>query len=185
MLNANSVIQRASKILAENGMKPDLSGQARAVVIAICEAVNASEQNLQVLVNKATDAVKETPTGRMKKPTIEEIKLQGAKIGLPDRECEKFFDHYETKGWRVGMARTPMRLWTSALANWKRKWQEDHPEFNPAPTNRDIWHLCSGQFSLTNPPTRDRFSDDQSFQTHIKLYDEWKSKRLAEKAREK
>jgi hypothetical protein len=53
---------------------------------------------------------------------IEDVKLQGAKIGLPDSECEKFLDYYEANGWRVG--KNLMRLWTAALANWKRRWIE-------------------------------------------------------------
>ncbi len=59
---------------------------------------------------------------RPKPPSIEAVKLQGAKIGLPDDECEKFFDYYGSNGWRVG--KNPMRLWTAALANWKRHWVE-------------------------------------------------------------
>jgi|GEM_PF-1956504 len=60
--------------------------------------------------------------GKSPNPGIEAVKLQGAKIGLPDIECEKFFDYYEANGWRVG--KNPMRLWTAALANWKRHWLE-------------------------------------------------------------
>jgi hypothetical protein len=54
------------------------------------------------------------------KPTLEEVKLRGSTIALPDSECEKFFDYYESNGWRVG--KNPMKVWTAALANWKRKW---------------------------------------------------------------
>jgi len=55
---------------------------------------------------------------RTQKPTIEAIKLQAAKIGLAETEAEKFFDFYESNGWRVG--KNPMKSWSAALSNWKR-----------------------------------------------------------------
>lgn len=55
-------------------------------------------------------------------PTIEEVKLHAAKIGLPEIEAEKFFCYYESNGWRVG--RNPMAVWRGALAGWKLRWQE-------------------------------------------------------------
>jgi len=55
-------------------------------------------------------------------PTPQELELQAAKIGLPQREAQKFFNYYESKGWMVG--KSPMKIWRSALANWKLKWEE-------------------------------------------------------------
>ena len=54
-------------------------------------------------------------------PSLESIKLQAAKIGLPDTEAEKFFSYYESNGWRVG--RNPMRSWPDALTGWKQRQQ--------------------------------------------------------------
>lgn len=54
---------------------------------------------------------------RFKKPSIEEIRLQAAKIGLPDGEVDNFWNHYESNGWKVG--RNAMKSWTHALTNWK------------------------------------------------------------------
>lgn len=56
------------------------------------------------------------------KPTLEAVKLQAAKSGLPDTEAMKFWNYYESNGWRVG--KNPMRSWTHAMANWKRHWEE-------------------------------------------------------------
>jgi len=61
---------------------------------------------------------------RLARPTIEEVKLQGAKIGLPDSECVRFFDYYESNGWRVG--KNPMRKWHNALSGWKHRWRQAH-----------------------------------------------------------
>src|SRR5438045_5629970 len=60
--------------------------------------------------------------GRFQKPTLELVKLHGIKIELPATECEKFFDYYESNGWRVG--KNPMKMWTAAMANWKRHWED-------------------------------------------------------------
>jgi hypothetical protein len=53
-------------------------------------------------------------------PSLEEVRLACAKAGLPDSEGEKFFNYYESNGWRVG--RNKMRSMPHALANWKSNW---------------------------------------------------------------
>ena len=55
--------------------------------------------------------------GRFQKPTIEAVKLQCAKIGLPETEAGKFISYHESKGWVVG--RAPMKSWAAALQTWK------------------------------------------------------------------
>lgn len=57
-------------------------------------------------------------------PTLEEVKLQAAKTGLPEREAQKFFNYYESIGWRVGRAGHRMVSFTNALAGWKLNWEE-------------------------------------------------------------
>lgn len=59
---------------------------------------------------------------RFTEPTVEELKLQAAKIGLPEREAEKFFCYYASKGWMVG--KTKMKQWRIALTGWKLRWEE-------------------------------------------------------------
>lgn len=61
-------------------------------------------------------------TPLMIKPTLEECRLQAAKVGLPDIEAEKFWNYFESNGWRVG--RNPMKSFSHALAGWKLRWQE-------------------------------------------------------------
>src|SRR5271154_2372870 len=121
MLNPEEITRRAKEILSSKKLKPELSEQALAVIEAICDIGNTN----QLLVSKALirqmNAVKETPSGRMKRPSLEEIRRHGQTIGLPESECDGFFNHYEGNGWKVG--RNPMKLWTAAMANWKRTWQ--------------------------------------------------------------
>lgn len=120
MLGHDSVAKRASALLVAKGLKPDLSEQAKAVTQAIIEAVN-DELDGFVLVRQGSQR-------RMRKPTLEQVKLHATKIGLPESEAHKFFDFYESKGWKVGDQ--PMKLWTAAMSNWKRGWQEEHNKRN-------------------------------------------------------
>lgn len=50
-------------------------------------------------------------------PTIPEMKLHAAKIGLPESEVDKFFNYYESNGWKVG--RNKMKSWRHAMVNWR------------------------------------------------------------------
>lgn len=61
-------------------------------------------------------------TGCFASPSLEEIKLEAAKSGLPEIEAEKFFNHFTANGWKVG-GKTPMQSWQHALASWKLRCQ--------------------------------------------------------------
>jgi len=58
---------------------------------------------------------------KFEKPTREELNLHAAKIGLASDEVDKFVNHYESNGWKVG--RNQMKSWTHSLANWKNNQQ--------------------------------------------------------------
>ena len=60
---------------------------------------------------------------RFAPPSLDEVKLQAAKIGLPEVEAEKFWNHFESNGWRVG-GRSPMRKWPASLQNWNLRQRE-------------------------------------------------------------
>lgn len=74
-------------------------------------------------------------------PTLPEIRLQAAKIGLPDTEAELFFYHYQSNGWLVG--KTPMKCWLSALSGWKVRWWsrqcEKRGSARQTPMDKLIW----------------------------------------------
>ena len=56
-------------------------------------------------------------TVRFKKPTVAQIiKCFGDRVINPEEESEKFWNHYESNGWRVG--RNPMKSWQHAVTNW-------------------------------------------------------------------
>lgn len=55
-------------------------------------------------------------------PTLEEVKARAVEIRLPVREAEKFWNHWDAKGWMMGKVK--MKKWRSALATWKLRWEE-------------------------------------------------------------
>jgi hypothetical protein len=65
----------------------------------------------------AVEAIGKKPE-KFSRPTLEQAKLSAAKIGLSDFECEKFFNYYESNGWRVG--KNPMKSWPHAMVNWSK-----------------------------------------------------------------
>lgn len=113
------IMQRASEILTAGGHKADLSPQAQAVCQATEERFSGIQEQLAAIMAKLNQSY---PTKAMPRPKLEEIKLRGKEIGLPDCECEKFFHYYEMIGWKVN--KVPMKLWTSALTGWRNRWQE-------------------------------------------------------------
>lgn len=63
-------------------------------------------------------------TRKLQPPSIEEVKLAAAKIGLSAHEAEKFIAHYESNGWRVG--KNPMKSLNGSLAGWKLRMEDNH-----------------------------------------------------------
>lgn len=55
-------------------------------------------------------------------PTQEEINLWALEHLMAPFEAKKFFDHYESNGWRVG--KNPMKNWRAAASLWKRRSDE-------------------------------------------------------------
>jgi len=78
---------------------------------------------------------KEKPTKRTVlkpfiKPTIEELKQFMGEYGVEkfdftldqtDFYCHEFYDHFESNGWLIGSAKTPMSDWRAASRRWLRR----------------------------------------------------------------
>ena len=75
---------------------------------------------------------KQPLNGKFVKPTVEEMMLHGAKIGLPNLEVERCHAYYESNGWRVG--KNPMKSWQGAMVNWRGNWQSRNPHLPTTPT---------------------------------------------------
>jgi len=72
---------------------------------------------------------------RFAPPSLKEVLLQGAKIGLPGDECDKFHAYYESNGWRVG--RNPMKSWSAAMIHWRTNWLQRKGFDKPQPSLAD------------------------------------------------
>lgn len=60
---------------------------------------------------------------RFARPTRSEVEAYAHDIGLPPGESDKFLDHFEANGWKVG-GKTPMKSWKAAMRNWQRRLPE-------------------------------------------------------------
>lgn len=135
---------RMGWIVAEEMSRPGEAGNdaAQAGATAACPATPPAEgrkegtEGIELKEGNEQDAqpsAAERAPGRFKKPTIEELNLHAATVGLPASEVEKFFNHYESNGWRVG--RNPMKSWQAALVNWRTRSQEQK-NYVPNQSNR-------------------------------------------------
>lgn len=61
----------------------------------------------------------------MIKPTEYELSGYFTELGVgsPKTEAEKFFDYFESVGWKIG-GKAPMKCWRSACRNWARRVKE-------------------------------------------------------------
>lgn len=55
-------------------------------------------------------------------PMIEDCRFHAAKIGLIEREADKFWYYFDSNGWKVG--KNPMKSWKSAMVGWKLRWED-------------------------------------------------------------
>lgn len=81
-----------------------------------------AEAEAEAEVQAGTSIRTRTQSTTFAKPSIEEARFAAEKVGLPVFEADRFWNFYESKGWKVGKA--PMRSWPHALAGWKSRWQE-------------------------------------------------------------
>jgi hypothetical protein len=99
---------------------------------------NGTERN-----NTQPPAAESVTRVKFVRPTLEEIKLHSAKLGLSEYEADKFFNFYESNGWKVG--RNPMRSLQAAMTNWRRNWEERRgkklPESNQTQEKLEIPRL--------------------------------------------
>lgn len=75
-------------------------------------------------------------------PSLEEIKTQAAKIALAVTEAEKFWNYYESNGWKVG--KNPMKSWQAALRNWHANWDGRGQSTNRRSVDRSKGTLNEG-----------------------------------------
>jgi hypothetical protein len=66
---------------------------------------------------ESTKKTKKRESKPFKKPTVEEIKAYCCERNN-QIDAERFYDHYESNGWKVG--KTSMKDWKATVRNWER-----------------------------------------------------------------
>ncbi len=79
---------------------------------------------------------------RFKEPSIEEVKIRCAEIGLADSDAERFWNYHAAKGWVVG--NQPMKSWVAALNTWKLNGQKFNQGVRKAKPTRADGEFCPG-----------------------------------------
>ena len=62
---------------------------------------------------------------KFQKPTLEEVADYFIERTGSDKDHEKFYDFYESKGWKVG--KNPMKDWKAAVRNWTSDIKKPQP----------------------------------------------------------
>ena len=95
--------------------------------------VNVND-NVNANVNGNVEEKKKTTKKGFVKPTIKEITAY-CNERKNNIDPQKFFDFYESKGWRVGI--TPMKDWQAAIRNWEKTEQQSSSKKNLANSKYD------------------------------------------------
>jgi hypothetical protein len=65
-------------------------------------------------------------------PTVPELSAYAREIGFVGFRPQSVLDHYESIGWVIGRARTPMVSWRAAVRIWQRNQAEWAGQPSPA-----------------------------------------------------
>lgn len=63
---------------------------------------------------------------KFQKPELAEVIAYGKEIGLPESECARAVNRWESVGWMVG--KNKMKSWKAALRTWKGNWEKWNPK---------------------------------------------------------
>lgn len=116
---------------------------------------------------------------KFQKPSLDQVREYGTKElepPLPPDECDKFWNYYESNGWKVG--RNPMKNWKAAMVNWRKGYQAWG-----SPTTRhrsvlEIQRIIDAKRTVMldlrakhchESPTGDQWENNESRNTFIRL----------------
>ena len=79
------------------------------------------EVNLEAAskVNRKPTPSSSSSSSKFSKPSVEELTEYGKTLNPPFTRAGEFFDHYESKGWKIGTV--GMKDWKAAVRTWQRK----------------------------------------------------------------
>lgn len=87
---------------------------------------NHTKETIPSHTNPGSESAKRK---RFAPPARDEALAYGSEIGLPEREVDRFLDHFAANGWKVS-GKAPMRDWRASMRNWLRNvpdFQRDGP----------------------------------------------------------
>jgi hypothetical protein len=103
------------------------------------------------LIPSGTTVVDSTPpkekVKKFSKPTPEELVAHFESKGSNSNEAEKFFNYYESNGWKVG--KNAMKNWKAASANWLKNNMTAQPN-QPGQTSDNYATAAASKQRLTD-----------------------------------
>ena len=100
---------------------------------------NVNKENKEIVIESIVAQPQQTPTQPKEKkrrssvfvkPTLEECTAYANEKGF-NWDVTRFYNYYESNGWRVG--RNPMKNWKAAMSNWNTK-EPKYPQQSLFPT---------------------------------------------------
>lgn len=79
---------------------------------------NVSNSETQVRIELGKDSKEDTPSKKFVKPTLEEVSQYCHERGN-SVDPQRFVDHYESNGWKVG-GRSDMKDWRASVRTWEK-----------------------------------------------------------------
>lgn len=147
-LEAHGILYHHSSRSLSSSLPPSLSSRHEQ-----CHKEQEQEQEKEQYKEKEQEKEKDgRGVGRGIPPALESVKLEAAKIGLPETEAVRFHAYYESNGWRVG--KNPMRSWTAALINWRTNFQQGtyaNNQRNSSASNRPLTGADQRQVGIPAP----------------------------------
>lgn len=126
------------------------------------------EENKEIVIESVVAQPQQTPTqpkerkkrssSAFVKPTFEECMAYAQEKGY-QWNIERFFNYYESNGWRVGQ--NPMKNWKAAMRTWNTKEpQYSQPNLFPTTTSNN-----NGLTQYNNGTVQQQFGGTQSYYT--------------------
>ena len=130
---------------------------------------NVNNENKEIVIESVVAQPQQTPTqpkerkkrssSAFVKPTFEECMAYAQEKGY-QWNIERFFNYYESNGWRVGQ--NPMKNWKAAMRTWNTK-EPQYSQPNLFPTTTSINN--NGLTQYNNGTIQQQFGGGQSYYT--------------------
>ena len=98
------------------------------------EAMQTNKQSIGNFNKSKRKKVAQKKEKVMQPPELEKVITYFRIEGFSEIEARKFFNHFESNGWRVG-GKSPMKNWHAAARNWMLNTQKFNSNFKPGSRN--------------------------------------------------